>query len=256
MIMPTEPHLDSPESHFSNALVTAARLPGVRIDRAAYLRNTLKRVCSEEQILAAIAESPAKAGVSAEVLDKAANDSIRFETTKVTTISAVSGLPGGLAMLGTVPADLAQTMAHMIRIAQKLAYLYGWPDLFSDDGEEPDDATKSMLILFIGVMFGTGVAAEGVKKVADAMAKQALRRLPQQALTKGIIYPIVKRVATMVGANMTKDVFAKGVAKFIPVVGGVASGSLTLATFYPMSKKLKAALAESPLAKEEAAETT
>jgi hypothetical protein len=256
MIMPTEPPLDSPESHFSNALVTAARLPGVRIDRAAYLRNTLKRVCSEEQILAAIAESPAKAGVSAEVLDKAANDSIRFETTKVTTISAVSGLPGGLAMLGTVPADLAQTMAHMIRIAQKLAYLYGWPDLFSDDGEEPDDATKSMLILFIGVMFGTGVAAEGVKKVADAMAKQALRRLPQQALTKGIIYPIVKRVATMVGANMTKDVFAKGVAKFIPVVGGVASGSLTLATFYPMSKKLKAALAESPLAKEEAAETT
>jgi hypothetical protein len=254
MIMPTETHLDSPESHFSTALVTAARLPGVRIDRAAYLRSTLKRVCSEEQILAAIADTPAKAGVPANVLDKAANDSIRFETTKVTALSAVSGIPGGLAMLGTVPADLAQTMAHMIRIAQKLAYLYGWPDIFSDDDEEPDDATKSMLILFIGVMFGTGAAAEGVKKVADAMAKQALRKLPQQALTKGIIYPIVKRVATMVGAKMTKDVFAKGVAKVIPVIGGVASGSLTLATFYPMAKKLKTTLADSPLAEEKASE--
>jgi hypothetical protein len=253
MIMPTETHAESPESHFSTALVTAARLPGVRVNRAAYLRSTLKRVCSEEQILLAIAETPAKAGVSAEVLDKAANDSIRFETTKVTALSAVSGIPGGLAMLGTVPADLAQTMAHMIRIAQKLAYLYGWPDLFSDDGEEPDDATKSMLILFIGVMFGTGAATEGVKKVADAMAKQAVRKLPQQALTKGFIYPIVKKVATMLGAKMTKDVFAKGVAKFVPVIGGVASGSLTLATFYPMSKKLKAALADSPLAVEEAA---
>ncbi|MBP2456890.1 hypothetical protein ABID70_002414 [Clavibacter michiganensis] len=253
MIMPTESHAESPESHFSTALVTAARLPGVRVDRAAYLRSALKRVCSEEQILLAIAETPAKAGVSAEVLDKAANDSIRFETTKVTALSAVSGIPGGLAMLGTVPADLAQTMAHMIRIAQKLAYLYGWPDLFSDDGEEPDDATKSMLILFIGVMFGTGAATEGVKKVADAMAKQAVRKLPQQALTKGFIYPIVKKVATMLGAKMTKDVFAKGVAKFVPVIGGVASGSLTLATFYPMSKKLKATLADSPLAVEEAA---
>lgn len=252
--MPTETHLDSPESHFSTALVTAARLPGVRIDRAAYLRSTLKRVCSEEQILAAIAETPAKAGVPAEVLEKAANDSIRFETTKVTAISAAAGLPGGLAMIGTVPADLVQTMVHMIRIAQKLAYLYGWPDLFSDDGEEPDDATKSVLILFIGVMFGTGAATEGVKKVADVMAKQALRKLPQQALTKGLIYPIVKKVATMLGAKMTKDVFAKGVAKFIPVIGGVASGSLTLATFYPMSKKLKATLADSPLASKEATE--
>lgn len=55
-------------------------------------------------------------------------------------------------MLGTVPADMVQNFAHMIRVAQKLAYLYSWPDLFSSDGDEMDDATKGVLTLFIGVM--------------------------------------------------------------------------------------------------------
>ena len=37
-------------------------------------------------------------------------------------------------MVGTVPADLAQFYWHTLVLAQKLAYLYGWPDL-SDKGE-------------------------------------------------------------------------------------------------------------------------
>ena len=44
-------------------------------------------------------------------------------------------------------------MGHLLRIAQKLAYIYGWPDLFADAGDEVDEATESMLILFVGVMF-------------------------------------------------------------------------------------------------------
>lgn len=48
---------------------------------------------------------------------------------------------------------------------------------------------------------------------------------------------------------MTKQIFAKSAAKIVPVVGGVVSGSLTLATFMPMSKRLQKHLASLPLTK-------
>ena len=43
---------------------------------------------------------------------------------------------------------------------------------------------------------------------------------------------------------MTKEVFAKGVSKVVPVIGGVVSGSITLATMLPMGKRLANTLDE------------
>jgi hypothetical protein len=59
-----------------------------------------------------------------------ADDSTKFGTTKVAALSAAAGIPGGIALLGTISADLAQAPARVLRIAQKLAYLYSWPNLF------------------------------------------------------------------------------------------------------------------------------
>ncbi|MFD5252045.1 hypothetical protein ACFWM5_04275 [Streptomyces bobili] len=240
--------IENPESRFSAVLLAAARLPGVRINRETYLRSALARHCSEDDIRRAIDETPAAAGISVEVLDKLANDSIRFETGKVSALSAAAGIPGVFALPATVPADLAQYFGHMVRIAQKLAYLYSWPDLFSDEGDDVDDATMGVLTLFFGVMFGTQSANAAVGKVAGMMSEQAVKKLPQKALTKGLIYPIVKKVAAYLGVKMTKDSFAKSVSKAIPLVGAVVSGGLTLATYLPMAKRLKKHLASLPLA--------
>jgi hypothetical protein len=218
-------------------------MPGVRINREAYLSQALARYCSDDQIRQAVEDSPAAAAIPLELLSKAADDSIRWETGKVTTLSAAAGIPGGFAMIGTIPADITQYFAHVLRIAQKLAYLYSWPDLFTGDGDEPDDATKGVLILFIGVMFGASAANAGLAKLAEQLSKQALKRLPQAALTKGAIYPIVKTVAKYLGVRMTKQLFAGGVAKILPVLSGVTSGALTFATFLPMSLRLKKHLA-------------
>ncbi|MFJ9594648.1 hypothetical protein ACIRS3_17995 [Streptomyces virginiae] len=231
--------IENPELRFSTALVRAASLPGVRINREAYLRQALGRHCSEEQIRQAIEETPAAAGIPSEVLDKAANDSISYETTKASALSAGAGIPGLLFLPATVPADVAQYFGHMLRIAQKLAYLYSWPDLFSGENDDIDDATKGVLTLFIGVMFGTQSANAAVGKVAGLMSKQVAKKLPQKALTQGVIYPIVKKVAGYLGVQMTKQTFAKTVSKAIPVVGAVVSGGLTLATYLPMAKRLK-----------------
>jgi len=233
----------SSSSTFGKTLVVATKLPGVRINRAAYLRRSLARYCTDEQIRRAIAETPAAAKIPTDVLTAIANASIKHETAKVTAISAAAGLPGGLAMIGTIPADTAQYFAHMLRIAQKLAYLYSWPDLFARDGDDPDDETQNVLTLFVGVMFGVQAANKGLALVADKIAEQIVRQLPKQALTHGLVYPIVKKVATQLGVQMSKDVFAKGVAKVVPVVGSVLSGGLAFATFLPMAKRLRGHLA-------------
>ena len=240
--------IENSGNNFTRLLDAAAKLPGVRIDRAAYLRTSLQRYCTADQIEIAVIESPAAAGIPLSIITQAANTSIKYETSKVTGLSAVAGLPGGLAMIGTVPADLVQYMGHMLRIAQKLAYLHSWPELFTE-GEEVDEATESVLTLFVGVMFGLQIAQGGVAKVAGMMAANVAKKLPQQALTKGLIYPVVKKVAGYLGVSMTKKLFASGVAKAIPVVGAVLSGSLTLATFLPMSKRLQKHLASLELTK-------
>ncbi|MFF4399075.1 hypothetical protein [Streptomyces sp. NPDC001480] len=247
--MATSKVIENPESRFSAVLLAAAKLPGVRIHREAYLRKALARYCSEDQIREAIEESPATAGIPIEVLDKAANDSISYETAKVSALSAAAGIPGIIALPATVPADVAQYFGHMLRIAQKLAYLYSWPDLFSDDGDDLDDATMGVLTLFFGVMFGTQSANAAVGKVAGMMSKQVAKKLPQKALTQGVIYPMVKKVAGYLGVQMTKQTFARTVSKAIPVVGAVVAGGLTFATYLPMAKRLKKHLSSLELTK-------
>ncbi|MEW2255885.1 hypothetical protein [Streptomyces sp. NPDC047869] len=240
--------VENPESRFFAVLLAAAKLPGVRIHREAYLRTALRRHCTEDEIRRAIEESPAAAGITVAVLEKAANDSIRYETAKVSALSAAAGIPGILALPATVPADVAQYVGHMLRIAQKLAYLYSWPELFSDEGDDVDDATMGVLTLFFGVMFGTQSANAAVGKVAGMMSEQVAKKLPQKALTKGVVYPIVKKVAAYIGVKMTKDSFAKAVSKAIPLVGAAVSGGFTFATYLPMAKRLKKHLAGLPLA--------
>lgn len=248
MTMTESTAVAGPAAYFGTALGAAARLPGVRVHRDAYLRSALKAHCSADVVNRAVEESPAVAGVPLALLSKAADASVRFETLKVTALSTAAGLPGGPAMIATVPADAAQVLGHMLRVAQKLAYLYSWPDLFANDADEPDDATQALLTLFVGVMFGATAAGEGVKKVSVAIGQQAAKELPKKALTHGVVYPIVKRVAKTVGVKMTTETFAKSVGKIIPVVGGVVSGGLTLASFLPMSHRLKRHLAGLPTA--------
>lgn len=247
--MPRTDEVELPKTTFSQVMEAVAKLPGVRINRASYLRSALGRHCTEDEIERAVAESPAAAGIVLSVISKAANTSITYETSKATGLSMLAGIPGGIAMLGTIPGDMAQYVGHMLRIAQKLAYIYSWPSLFAADEDEMDEATESILTLFLGVMVGVQIAQTGVAKASTLIAAQVLKTLPRKALTKGTVYPIVKQVTKVLGVSMTKTIFAGGVAKAIPVAGAALSGGLTLGTFYPMSKRLKKHLASLEITK-------
>lgn len=221
-----------------DVLSQAIKVPSVRIDRKSFLIKELQKYCPDEQVFKAIETNPAKAGIPREKINEIADYVIDYETNKVSIVSFASGLPGGLAMIATIPADTLQYFGFMMRVMQKLAYLYGFSD-FELSENEISDETMNLMLLFFGVMFGINGANQGIKIVAETTSKKISKSLAQKALTQTAYYPIVKKVATALGFKMSKDVFAKGVSKVVPVIGGVVSGGVTYLTFKPCAKKLK-----------------
>ena len=225
----------------------ALAIPGVKVDRAGFLRSQLAPYCDACQIRLAIEGRPANAGVPLDVIDKLANGVIKRHVAAASGISFAAGLPGGWAMAGTIPADLVQFYWHVLVLQQKLAYLYGWPDLLNNG--EVDDETKLCVTIFTGVMHGVAAANRVISEVANRIAVQVIRRVPRIALTKTAWYPIVKQIAKWIGISLTKTSFARGAAKIVPIVGGVISAGLTAATMKPMANHLKNHLRGLPLAK-------
>lgn len=229
-----------------DVIALAIKAPGVKINRTEYLTKELSIRYPKETLDIAITHNPAYAGISREDIDRIAKQAINYETNKVSAISFAAGLPGGIAMAATIPADLAQYFGFILRIMQKLAYLYGFEE-FDINDDAIDDETMNRIILFLGVMFGVQEANAAIKVFASLVAKAIINRLPKMALTKGIIYPAIKKIALFLSVHMTKQIFAKGVAKIIPVVGGAASGALTYVTFKPNAVSLKKQFESLPL---------
>ena len=223
------------------------RLRGVRISREDFLRQELRKLhLSDAQIEHAIARDPVSAGISRKLLDKLANDAISFETKKSTALSFAAGIPGGLAMLGTVPADLTQYYVHSLRIMQKLAYLYGWKE-FLTDPEDVDDETIAQMGLFFGVMLGVAGAAESMRDFARMIVAPAIeKRIARKALMKGTWYPVVRKSLKVIGISVTKQGFTKTMSKILPLIGGVISGGMTFVALQTQATRLKQHLRQLP----------
>lgn len=221
----------------------AFKVPGIKVNREKFLRKELKKYYPEKTVKLAIEKNPAYAGVSKECVQTIAKQVINYETNKVSAISFVAGIPGGVAMAATIPADVTQYFAFLLRGMQKLAYIYGFED-FQLNEDEIDEDTLNKLLIFLGVMFGVQGANTVVKKIAASAASRVTKVVAQKALTKGVIYPIAKKVLQQVGIKLTKQIFANGVGKIIPVAGGVICGGLSYVSFKPCLKKLKSSFEE------------
>lgn len=234
------------ELHGLDFLKKVVRFPGVRINRDEFLRQELTKLrASEEVIERALATSPALAGVPLLALDTLADETITYETNKSAALSFAAGLPGGFAMLGTIPADLMQYYAHALRIMQKLAYLYGWRDLLADVDE--DDEMIGVLAVFFGVMLGVGGAAQSLTAFARIAARTAYQKhVTKRALMSITWYPVVKYSLRVIGINITKSSFTKGASKIVPVIGGFVSSGLTFMALQTQSARLKGHLRELP----------
>ena len=193
-----------------DVIILAVKTPGVHVARDSFLRKELYKNHPAEVIEDAIARTPALAGISAEEIDKIADEVIKFERNCVSGISAALGMPGGAAMAATIPADIVQYYGYTLRAIQKLLYLYGFPEIDTDEeGIFLDSETINRIIICLGVMNGVAGANNAIKALAQALAKGVEKKLLSAALIKGTFYPILKSTLKWFGVKLTKEIFAK-----------------------------------------------
>jgi hypothetical protein len=220
---------------WTSLLENVLKLPGAKVDRRAFLEREFSKHYNIETIKRIKQIGTGKAEIDQAVMDKVASRVITEQSVSVTTLSFVSGLPGGLAMLGTIPVDLIQYYYNIVVTAQKIAYIYGWPDL---EGEEPDDLS-SILTVFIGIMTGTITANREMISLSKELEGDVFRKLSCVILAKVGILILAKHAAGVLGARLFWQGYTGLAAKAVPLVGGFVSGGITLMTFLPMANILK-----------------
>lgn len=224
-------------------IILALKTPGIKIDRNEFLKKELKNKFSKEVVELAIATTPLQAGILVDDIDHIAEEIIKYERNCVTGISTALGTPGGAAMVATMPADIVQYYGYMLRTAQKLMYLYGFPEINIEEQETHfDTETINLLIICLGVMYGVAGANAAIKSLAKGLATGVSKKIMSTALTKGILYPIVKKIVKYFGVSLTKKMLAGAVQKSLPIIGGVLGGGITYVSFKPCCDKLKQSL--------------
>lgn len=219
-------------SLWNKVLQTSLRLPFVQVDRQEFLTKELTKFCTPMEVITALDDSPLKV-LSKKEIDKLANQCISYHLTMVCGTSALMGLPGGWWMAGTIPTDLTQFYGHILSLMQKLLYLYGWPSL-TDVNHQLDDESLNIMTLFVGAMMGNKVAIEALGKVVGQISKNASIRISETVMAQYAI-----KIAQWIGLNITREGFAKGVGKVLPLVGAPVSATITYYTFRPMARRLK-----------------
>ena len=236
------------EIDIEDVIVKGLRVPGIRINRANFLQKELLKRYPQEMIDEAIRTNPMSAGIKPKDIDEIADQVIEHERRGVSGISTALSMPGGAAMLATIPADIVQYYGYMLRATQELLYLYGFPEIDVNEEESKfDSETINILIVCFGTMYGVVGANNALKSIAKGFGLGVEKKLMRTALTKGTIYPIVKSVASWFNVRMTKEIFAGFFKKSIPVVGGVIGGGLTYLSFKPCCVKLKDSLQDTIL---------
>lgn len=211
---------------FDEVLAVAVKAPMIKIDRAEFLKNNFSREVEPKMVDKIVQTSPIKAGVSEHILKKIASECIKNETYNVSALSFGTGFGG---LIG-IPADLAQYLVHVLRISQKLAYIYGYPSMISIDGGM-DDATKNIILLFIGMMYGVKGTEKVIANLSVTLAEQIAKNISREALTKTAWYPLLKEICKQVGIKVTKDTLGKAATKVFPVIGGVVSAGFSYYCF-------------------------
>ena len=175
------------------------------VDREKFLIAAIGEYVSEETAQKAVELGTDKAGIRRKLIDTIADQIITSEVNKASGLSVGAG-----STWATLPADIIQYFGFVVRIAQKLAYLYGYPEfiLYNDEETLDEDATEELAYL-IAVMFG--VEEQDEKAVGEKMGKLTL---------------------------------AKGAVAPVPILGGVLSGGLTYGTLRQNANRLKNNLSE------------
>ena len=152
------------------------RVPGLLINREAFLRDVFRDKLSPDQ-LNRVVELGDYGDVSLDMLDSAANSCINKTRLTTSGASFVAGLPSSLPTLpATVTADITQSFAFYVRIAQQLS---------------------RTLAKLLGVKLPKGVVQKGISKVGPVLGG-----VVSGALTYATFGPMAKKLQCALRDNL------------------------------------------------------
>ena len=114
------------------------------------------------------------------------------------------------------------------------------------------DKTRYTLITFMGIMFAVAGSGTALRTIAPNVGKYAAKQFMKSAPTKGMLYPIIKKISAVIfGKSVTKKGTAGVLAKAVPIAGGVISAGINIAAMIPTANRLKYELRKYHMSEEE-----
>lgn len=135
---------------------------------------------------------PVEAGISREELEKIARSLVTNRTLKSTAMSVAAGLPGGLAMAATIPADTLQYFGMSLRLAQEIAYLYGEEDLWSDGNLNNEKVTNTLINLLRCNVWGIRRSSL-FKSFSISIGETSVKEITAKDINKNLLLPNCKK---------------------------------------------------------------
>lgn len=221
------------------------KLPTCKVNRNDFLIDSFSAYYPMDKVMELLETSPVKAQVPAELLDRVSRQAIKSETYKATGCSFVTGASpvGLLTAVPAATADMVQFMVHSLRLSQKLAYIYGWPELTEMEGG------KKILTVFMGCMLGVDKAEETIEQLSEELVKQYNRNNDSEEfiVSTPLVLTFVKNITEAMAIVLSKQAGKNIAGKALPLIGGFISGGLTYYLFKNSGEALHEALKKHPI---------
>ena len=206
----------------------ALRAPEVVVDRERFLRKELGAFASPEQIEAAVAGTPLSAGVDQKTLSSLAKQSISMEANTLSSFSKGQE-------------DSAEKyLKQMLRVMQKLAFLYGVPNFVLDADSIPD-ATMSKILSYGETVFGLNRAKKSVGNAAHTLVDNITGVIEKKTSTEGKkrILPFGRNKIVDSALEVAGKTARAGFTSASEVFGTMFSGGTNQLLFRANAEKLR-----------------
>lgn len=153
---------------------------------------------------------------------KAASQFTGWQIAKCTTTGFLLGIPGGPALVATIPADLASAIYVQLRMIATIAVIGGY--------DVNENVVKSMVYCCMGGLSANQALKEVGIAIGGKVALAGIKKIPGKALIA---------VNKKVGFRLLTKFGQKGIinlGKLVPVVGGVLGGGFNFAETAALAK--------------------
>lgn len=216
-----------------------SKMPIIKVNREQFLRSTFRNY-SDAMLEKIISEGP-QSVFSLDFIKRRAAELTRSTANKTSFVSFVSSIPSNPAT-STIAGlfDISQFYAYALNLAQKIAYLYGEEDLFSDfqdTGTLPEEV-ENRILGYLASMMGISGASDLIIATSKKFSEKVVKDIGVMGLRKQFWYMPSKNILKQFGVKLTRQSIQYIVSNSLLVIGAAVSSGITYLMFKPMGYKL------------------